>query len=299
MRYTSACRNGVCVNGPGSFHSSACGARTMAALHALTAAAIADEVRALEWAGVAPVKREPAPHSSFLSHYTAFRGEPLVLEGAGASWPLLQGGAEAVLPRVRGWLEETEVEVLSMSYPDDLRFDAAARRPATTTFGRFVGRAEALAEGEEDRGEGKEGEGSGGRERKKRRRDTEDTEDTEYMQKLRIPAPAEPAQGADTGLRSLAESLIWPPGVPAAAGLEVKETNLWAGRCLTSQLHFDGYDNVHTVVSGEKLFVCFSPWMLEHLSPTVRRDGALNNTSDVTPTRPPLLPSFLPSFLGV
>ena len=264
----------------------------MAPLHGLTAAAIADEVRALEWAGVAPVKREPAPHSSFLSHYTAFRGEPLVLEGAGSSWPLLQGGAEAVLPRVRGWLEETEVEALHMTYPDDLRFDAAARRPATTTFGRLVGRAE--AEGEEGRGEGEKGEGSGGRERKKRRRGTEDTCPLEYMQKLRIPAPAEPAQGADTtGLRRLAESLEWPPGVPAAAGLAVKETNLWAGRCLTSQLHFDGYDNVHTVVSGEKLFVCFSPWMLEHLSPTVRRDGALNNTSDVTPTRPPLLPSFL------
>jgi hypothetical protein len=33
------------------------------------------------------------------------------------------------------------------------------------------------------------------------------------------------------------------------------------------------------VVSGEKLFVLFSPWELERLYPTARAEGALNNTS--------------------
>ena len=32
---------------------------------------------------------------------------------------------------------------------------------------------------------------------------------------------------------------------------------------------------------GAKLFLLFSPWELEHLYPARRREGALNNTSDM------------------
>lgn len=35
------------------------------------------------------------------------------------------------------------------------------------------------------------------------------------------------------------------------------------------------------MLSGSKLFVLFSPWETERLYPTPRRDGALNNTSQL------------------
>jgi hypothetical protein len=222
--------------------------------HRQTLEELARSVEALGWRlGPRPVVRQPAADASaFCSHYSAFRGEPCVLEGATARWPLVQqqssggGGALATLSR---WLHETPVETLTLCYrdepgEDDVTFNAAARRPCATTFGAFADRAESAgAESVADRR---------CRSHETARASAEGATaapgslSMEYLQKLRIPLPSVAAEtGGDPGLQRLAAALTWPAVPCMAAARAERETNLWAGRCLTSQLHFDGYDNIH------------------------------------------------------
>ena len=257
-------------------------------LHEQSAEQLRASVAALGWREVTTVPRQlPADTPAFLSHYNAFRGTPLILEGAASAWPLLQesGGAVSALGR---WLQETSVETMTLRYGEagegssnDLTFDAARRRPELTTFGSFLDRGTGAGAGTPGAGTGTGAAAAAGPAPKRPKLAADAAAEDcswEYLQKLRIPSPDGAGGDDDAGMLRLSSSIPW-PAVPCLAGLDEKETNLWAGRCLSSQLHFDGYDNIHTVASGEKLFVLFSPWELERLYPTARADGALNNTS--------------------
>ena len=249
-------------------------------LHRQTAEQLQASVAALGWREVGTVKRQPPTDApAFLSHYAAFRGSPVILEGTASRWSLLEesGGAVGALSR---WLSETPVETLTLRYDEassnDLTFDAARRRPELTTFGSLLDRGSTSA------ADPTAAEQPAPKRAKLAAASAAEDRSWEYLQKLRIPPPDSAGADEHAGLLRLSRSLAW-PAVPCLEGLgaEEKETNLWAGRCLSSQLHFDGYDNIHTVVSGEKLFVLFSPWELERLYPTARAEGALNNTSSM------------------
>ena len=47
----------------------------------------------------------------------------------------------------------------------------------------------------------------------------------------------------------------------------VRERNVWAGRCVTSRIHFDGLDNLHYVLAGRKRVRLWSPWDTASLAP--------------------------------
>lgn len=55
-----------------------------------------------------------------------------------------------------------------------------------------------------------------------------------------------------------------------------KQRNLWVGAAVTSRLHFDALDNIHTVWAGRKVANLYSPFdsCVVHAS---RQPGALNN----------------------
>ncbi len=270
-----------------------------APLHRQTIVQLKASVEGLGWGGVRPVSRQLATDTeAFASHYASFRAEPLVLQGATAAWPLSQEKrrSDGILGALACWLDATPVETLTLHYSDttkaaegdDLTFDAAQRDLRVTTFGEFIRRSRA------DDNRGKES-------RTACATNKIAGVDMEYLQKLRVPRPESienrcHTQHSCSGLQRLAASLSWPtvpcmaaaaaetmqPSCSAEASRPVeRETNLWAGCCLTSQLHFDGLDNIHSVVSGSKLFLLFSPWETERLYPTPRRDGALNNTSEI------------------
>ena len=106
--------------------------------HRQTLEQLKGSVAGLGWGCVRPVKRRPATDTGvFRSHYTAFRGEPLVLEGATAAWPLVAQGVqhpgEGAIGALTRWLEDTPVQTLTLRYSDgtagegDLTFDAAQR----------------------------------------------------------------------------------------------------------------------------------------------------------------------------
>lgn len=192
----------------------------------------------------------------FRSHYTDFRGEPLVLKDATASWPLVADETQrphGVVGTLVRWLDDTPVQTLALHYGDnptavghDLTFDTAQHELSATTFGEFIRRSCTT----DDRRAGSLS-----------RNVRPNGLDMEYLQKLRIPHPNEAVSPCHTcpGVQRLAASLSWPPvpcmvaalaptqltGVTDTTISVERETNLWAGRCLTSQLHFDGYDNIH------------------------------------------------------
>ena len=61
----------------------------------------------------------------------------------------------------------------------------------------------------------------------------------------------------ESGWRAALAAGVGPVGRTPWDGLELAEAALWAGRCLSSQLHFDGYDNVHAVLEvGTALSSC-------------------------------------------
>lgn len=47
----------------------------------------------------------------------------------------------------------------------------------------------------------------------------------------------------------------------------VRERNVWAGRCVSSRIHFDGLDNLHYVMAGCKRVRLWSPWDTAALAP--------------------------------
>lgn len=59
------------------------------------------------------------------------------------------------------------------------------------------------------------------------------------------------------------------------------QRNLWVGAIVTSRIHFDALDNVHSCISGTKLFHLYPPSALTYLYPNPWKQEALNNFSSM------------------
>ncbi|GJP77254.1 hypothetical protein CLOP_g7678 [Closterium sp. NIES-67] len=65
----------------------------------------------------------------------------------------------------------------------------------------------------------------------------------------------------------------------ASGGRE--QWNLWVGRSATSQIHFDGIDNVHVCLEGSKLFHLYDPSDSIFLYPNPWSEDSINNKSSL------------------
>ena len=55
----------------------------------------------------------------------------------------------------------------------------------------------------------------------------------------------------------------------------VRQRNVWIGNSVTSQIHFDGLDNLHVCIQGTKTFHLYSPWDTPNLYPNPWREGTV------------------------
>ncbi|CAI5969662.1 unnamed protein product [Closterium sp. NIES-65] len=68
-------------------------------------------------------------------------------------------------------------------------------------------------------------------------------------------------------------------GVTGSVAGGRKQWNLWVGRSATSQIHFDGMDNVHVCLQGSKIVHLYSPSDSIFLYPMPWSEGSINNKS--------------------
>ncbi|CAI5477972.1 unnamed protein product, partial [Closterium sp. Yama58-4] len=60
-----------------------------------------------------------------------------------------------------------------------------------------------------------------------------------------------------------------------------EQWNLWVGRSATSQIHFDGMDNVHVCLQGSKIIHLYSPSDSIFLYPVPWSEGSINDKSSL------------------
>mmetsp|Transcript_20654 Transcript_20654/g.27217 ORF Transcript_20654/g.27217 Transcript_20654/m.27217 type:complete len:321 (+) Transcript_20654:204-1166(+) len=74
--------------------------------------------------------------------------------------------------------------------------------------------------------------------------------------------------GQDAEISSVFGSAICVP--ESVAFSEIRQSNIWLGRCATSNIHMDGLDNILCCIQGEKIIHLYSPWETIHLYPRGR-----------------------------
>ena len=101
-----------------------------------------------------------------------------------------------------------------------------------------------------------------------------------YLTWRGLPSPSSAAKSTSIKLTRFIDTCVEPAIAPHfMEAKRIKQRNLWIGNSVTSQLHFDGLDNLHVCIQGKKTFHLYPPCDTPNLYPHAWAEGASEVTS--------------------